>query len=145
MTKNISNFESLCLKLEYPYYHIEHCLVELYQFSDNDTKILAYYHASRACLVENLPCLAQLSRQAYLSKKLVLTFYVGEQLQLAFLRNFIKGNRDVKNDSVHIATEMFFLFILSVATTYGILLVKKKPILGHSLASLLHRLGLVPF
>ena len=46
-----------------------------------------------------------------LEKKLVLTFYVGEQLQLAFLRNFIKGNRDVKNDSVHIAEEKFFFFI----------------------------------
>ena len=38
-----------------------------------------------------------------LEKKLVLTFYVGEQLQLAFLRNFIKGNREVQNNSIHIA------------------------------------------
>ena len=55
--------------------------------------------------------LCYVSRQAYLSKKLVLTFYVGEQLQLAFLRNFIKGNRDVKNDSVHIALEKFFMHL----------------------------------
>ena len=108
MAKNVPNLVSLRWKIDNHNYHIEHCLVELYQFSDNDTKILAYYHASRAWLVENLPCLAQLSRQAYLSKKLVLTFYVGEQLQLAFLRNFIKGNRDVKSDSVHIAEEKFF-------------------------------------
>ena len=58
LNKNISNLVTLRWKLDNPYYIIEHCLVELYQFSDNDTKILAYYHASRACLVENLPCLA---------------------------------------------------------------------------------------
>ena len=58
-------------------------------------------------LLKICPALLSYPDRPTLAKKLVLTFYVGEQLQLAFLRNFIKGNRDVKNDSVHITAEFF--------------------------------------